>query len=275
MRRSMHMESNADFPSADFASFQPMGHVKAVAGMLLATGALLPPALLAGMFRSRVASPFPPLWHRAVAQSLGVRTRIGGIPARGSVLYVSNHMSWLDIPVLGSHLDGSFVAKSEVGTMPVVKFLAGLQNTIYVNRGHRAGAQQQAGEICRRLAHGGNVILFPEGTSTDGVRVHAFKSALFSVLDGNENFRIQPISLAYTHINGLPLTRQRLLDIVWIGDMEFSPHAIDFMRLGKVTATIHCHQPVRRADFPDRKALAQHCHSVVAEGYRRLIRGEI
>jgi 1-acyl-sn-glycerol-3-phosphate acyltransferase len=87
--------------------------------------------------------------------------------------------------------------------------------------------------------------------------------------------RIQPLTIAYTHLNGLPLTRNRLMDIAWIGDMELAPHAIDFMKLGRVNATILCHPPVKRSDFADRKALARHCHRVISDGYHQLMRGQI
>lgn len=257
--------------------FQRIGHVKTVAGTLAATGMLLPPALTLKLLGRSGAGRVPMAWHRFVSRSLGVQSLVLGPLARGSVLYVSNHISWLDIPVLGGHLRGSFVAKAEVGAMGMVGLLADLQKTIYVEREQRRRSAEQAGSIEARLLDGDNVILFPEGTSNDGVRVLPFKSTLFSVVEGAAaaGVRIQPVSLAYTHLNGLPLTRQRLMDIAWVGDMELGPHALDFMRLGRVEARILCHPPVRRADFADRKALARHCHGVISAGYQKLMRGEI
>lgn len=257
--------------------FQRIGHVKTMAGTLAATGALLPPALALKLLGRDGGGQVPRTWHRVVSRSLGVQSRLLGEPASGSVLYVSNHLSWLDIPVLGARLNGSFVAKAEVGEMGFVGLLADLQNTIYVEREQRRRSAEQAGSIEARLLGGDNVILFPEGTSNDGVRVLPFKSTLFSVVDGAAaaDIRIQPISLAYTHLNGLPLTRQRLMDIAWVGDVELGPHALEFMRLGRISASILCHPPVRRADFADRKALARHCHGVITAGYQKLMRGEI
>lgn len=257
--------------------FQRIGHVKTMAGTLAATGMLLPPALTLKLLGRDGGGRVPRTWHRVVSRSLGVQSRLVGARASGSVLYVSNHLSWLDIPVLGGHLSGSFVAKAEVGEMGLVGLLAGLQNTIYVERDQRRRSAEQAGSIEARLRSGDNVILFPEGTSNDGVRVLPFKSTLFSVVDGRaaSDIRIQPISLAYTHLNGLPLTRQRLMEIAWIGDMELGPHALEFMQLGRIDARILCHEPVRREDFPDRKALARHCHGVISTGYQKLMRGEI
>lgn len=255
--------------------FQRMGAVKSLAGVAAATGMLVPGYWTARAIALPSSDRMPGWFHRAVTHSLGVRTQRTGALESGAVLYVANHLSWLDIPVLGGHLTGSFVAKAEVGTMPLVGSLANLQDTIYVDRSQRHRAASHADVIRQRLATGGNVILFPEGTSNDGVHILPFKSALFSVVEGMEaeGFRVQPVTIAYTHLNGLPLTRNRMLDIAWIGDMELAPHAIDVMGLGRVLAHVQCHPPVRRSDFANRKALATYCRDVIAEGYHRLIRG--
>jgi 1-acyl-sn-glycerol-3-phosphate acyltransferase len=250
-----------------------MGPVKTVAGTLAVTGALVPPAIAMRLVDRRSVRGMPMLWHRAVARSLGVRTRLLGEPDSGGVLYVANHLSWLDIPVLGSHLAGSFVAKSEVEGMGFLGFLADFQETIYVERERPSRTAQQASAIRARLLAGDNIILFPEGTSNDGVRILPFKSSLFAVVEGDADIRIQPVTLAYTHLNGLPLTRNRLIEMAWIGDLGLGEHAFDMMRLGRLEATILCHPPVRRADFPDRKTLSRHCRQVIAAGYRDLTRG--
>jgi 1-acyl-sn-glycerol-3-phosphate acyltransferase len=254
--------------------FQPLGHFKSVAGAIAATGTLVAPAHVHKLIDKRGAGRIPMLWHQAVSRSLGVTSHLEGELLSGGVLYVSNHMSWLDIPLLGSRIRGSFVAKAEVGGMGLVGHLADIQDTIYVDRERRTRAGEQASEIQQRLGQGDNIILFPEGTSNDGVHVLPFKSSLFSVVEGEglANVRIQPVTLAYTRLNGLPLTRQRLLDIAWIGDMELGPHAFDLMKLGRIEARILCHEPVRRSDFADRKALARHCHAVIRASYQKLMR---
>lgn len=254
--------------------FQRMGPVKTFAGALMATGALLPPAYAMRLMQGH-SGRLPQRWHRAVSRALGVRSRLLGEPATGSVLYVVNHLSWLDIPVVGAHLHASFVAKHEVGTMGVVGFFADMQHTIYVERERRSHAANQAHEIQTRLREGDNIILFPEGTSNNGVRILPFKSTLFSVVEGEGtgDIRIQPVTLAYTHLNGLPLTRNRLIELAWLGETELAPHAFDCMRLGRLEARILCHEPVHRADFADRKALARHCQTVISRGYQKLMRG--
>ena len=249
-----------------------------MAGAAAATSVLIPAELAIGSVRRHGPQRLGPIFHRALSRSLGIRVHAHGQRARGrSVLFVANHLSWSDIPVLGSKVAGSFVAKSDVGGMGPVAFFANLQRTIYVERGSRLQVGEQRAEMARRLATGDNLILFPEGTSNDGVRPLPFKSSLFSVVEDPtcEHVRVQPVTIAYTRLNGMPMTRAHLPDIAWTGDMELGPHVFNFMRLGRVTAEIMFHDPVRLRDFPDRKALARHCQQVVADGYAKLMRGQV
>lgn len=225
--------------------------------------------------KNRPAMPW--LFHRALARSLGIRVIVRGRQARrGGVLFVANHLSWADIPVLGSRIMAAFVAKSEVAAWGPVGWLSTLSRTVYVDRERRLATGAARNAIAERLAARENVILFPEGTNSDGVAVLPFKSALFAAIEGpgSEDFLIQPVTLAYTRLNGLTITRELLPEIAWIGDTELVPHALAFMSLGKVRAEICFHPPVRVVDFADRKALARHCHDVIADEYRRLMRGD-
>ncbi|MFQ3666517.1 MAG: lysophospholipid acyltransferase family protein [Sphingomonadaceae bacterium] len=248
--------------------------MRTVAGALAATGALVPTYLAVRNLSPRARLRLQTLYLDWLARSIGLRLHVHGEPAPGPVLFVSNHLSWLDIVALGARLEGAFVAKAEVGRMALVNFLANLRETIYVEREQRSRASDQANRIVERLAAGGNVILFPEGTSNDGLRIFPFKSTLFAGLDQLSEVRIQPITIAYTELNGLPLTRNRLLELAWIGDMELAPHAMDVSRLGRVRADIVAHEAVRAADFPDRKALARHCRTEIEASYRRFTRGQ-
>ena len=209
-----------------------------------------------------------------LTRSLGIRVKRHGVPAqRGGVLYVANHISWADIPVLGSVVDAAFVAKSEVAAYPFVGWLASLSRTVYVERDRRQSAGDQTNAIAARLAAGENVILFPEATTGDGINVLPFKSALFAAVGDAGETVIQPLTIAYTRLNGMPITRERLPDIAWIGDTDLWPHAVEFCALGRVRAEVVFHPAVRVADFADRKALARHCHDIVARGYHDLMRG--
>jgi 1-acyl-sn-glycerol-3-phosphate acyltransferase len=216
------------------------------------------------------------MFHKILCRSLGLRIGVHGAPVRqGGVFYVANHISYLDIPVLGSQIRAAFVAKSEVAGWGVVGWLSTLARTVYIERERRARTAEQRNAIIERLAQGADVILFPEGTNSDGVSVMPFKSALFAVVEGPEaaDFLIQPVTIAYTRVNGMPVTRGQLPDIAWVGDTELAPHAMTMMGLGPIRAEIIFHAAVRAADFADRKALMRHCHSVIAAGYRQLMRG--
>ena len=243
-----------------------------------AAGAVLVPATIAARAVAPGSRPrVPSLFHKLTCQTMGIQVRVTGARhRRGGVLYVSNHLSWADIPVLGSKLLASFVSKSEVGGWGVIGYLSRLQDTIYVDRARRQDTATQRDAIASRLAAGGRVILFAEGTNSDGVHVLPFKSSLFSVIEQPdvEHVLIQPVTLAYTRVNGMPVTRGLLPSLAWVGDVALKPHIADFMRLGKVRAEILLHEPVRRADFKSRKELARHCQEVVAAGYAKLMRGE-
>ncbi len=253
------------------------GRTRAFAGIGAATAALVPFELVMRRISPKSRPRIPWLFHRALARSLGIHIVVHGRQERrGGVLFVANHVSWADIPVLGSHVLAAFVAKSEVAGYGPVGWLSTLSRTVYVERERRQKTGEARNAIADRLAAGENVILFPEGTNSDGVTVLPFKSALFAAIEGpgSEDFVIQPVALAYTRLNGIPITRERLPDIAWIGETELAPHMLSFMALGKVRAELRFFPPVRLSDFADRKALARHCHEVIANGYRRMMRGE-
>lgn len=250
----------------------PLAPARSIAGALATTGALLPAWAALRAVHPPASERVPRRYFQGLLRALRVAAHVHGAPQSGSVLFVANHISWMDIPVLGAQVHAAFVAKREVADMGLVGRFADIGQTIYVDRSQRHRSDEQAGAIARRLAAGGNVILFPEGTSGDGVRVLPFKSSLFAsaVRAGVPGLRVQPVSLAYTEVNGLPVTRNRLIELAWIGDMDFAPHLFEMMRLGRIRADLFFHEPVLATDFPDRKALARHCEQEVARGYARL-----
>jgi 1-acyl-sn-glycerol-3-phosphate acyltransferase len=262
---------------------QRLGPAKGIAGAIATASVLVPAELALRTFTGGRRSHLPGLFHRSLAHALGIRITTHGVPARrsgekakrtgGGVLFVSNHVSWADIPVLGARIPAAFVAKSEVSEWGLVGWLATLARTVYVDRSRptRAGVQRDA--IAERLGAGDSIILFPEGTNSDGTQVLPFKSSLFAVTDSLPDVLIQPVTIAYTRVNGMPVTRARLPDLAWVGDTELMPHAVGFMGLGRVRAEIRFHAPVRAADFADRKALAKHCHTMISDAYRAFMRG--
>lgn len=226
--------------------------------------------------RSPLAAELPRLYHRMCCRILGFRIAAKGVPCDNRpTLFVVNHVSYTDITILGALIKGSFVAKSEVARWPLFGLLAKLQRTVFIERrAYRTAAQR--GAIVERLAAGDGLILFPEGTSSDGSRVLPFKSALFSAAAGGAGGRpivVQPVSLAYVRLNGVPMGRLYRPFFAWYGDMDMASHLWTQLGLGIATVSVEFHAPVLASAFASRKALAAYCQGVVAEGVARALSG--
>lgn len=215
-------------------------------------------------------------WHAGCCRIAGITPHIRGEKVTDRpVLFVANHVSYLDISILGATLDASFVAKSEVQGWPVFGYLAELQRTVFVARqGRHVDSQRQA--LKERLAAGDSLILFPEGTSSDGTRALRFKSALFdaaSIELESGQVEVQPISIAYTRFDGMPMGRMLRPFYAWYGDMDLAPHLFRALGMGTIEVDVVFHPPVRLADFGSRKALARHCETVVSRGLSSALAG--
>jgi len=238
------------------------------------TLALMPIQAIGLALRRPWVATLPRFYHSRCCRILGFNVRQIGRPADvGPVLFASNHVSYTDITVLGSVIAGSFVSKSEVRDYPFFGWLAKLQRSVFVDRQVRSTAQQRDA-LAERLAANDALILFPEGTSGDGTFVLPFKSALFSVVfNRDQPITVQPVSLAYTRLDGLPIGRQLRPFFAWYGDMPLASHVWYLLGLGVVEAVVEFHPPVAVADFPSRKALAEFCHERVKNGVGRLLSG--
>ena len=233
------------------------------------TLALIPIQVLGLMLGARWTAKLPVFYHRQVCRIFGIdRVIEGAISTIRPTLFVSNHCSYLDIEVLGSIIEGSFVAKREVADWPFFGLLAKLQRTVFVERSRRhAGTQRDV--MVARIDSGDDLILFPEGTSNDGNRVLPFKSALFGLakLGGDSNpITVQPVSIAYTHLDGIPLGRHMRPFVAWYGDMQLVPHLWAMLGLGRLTVHVIFHPTVTITDFSSRKEMASYCHRVVSGG---------
>jgi 1-acyl-sn-glycerol-3-phosphate acyltransferase len=202
---------------------------------------------------------------------LGLNVRLAGTLERGTarrrVVYVSNHSSWVDIAVLGGVLDGCFVAKREVAGWPLIGTIARLGRCVFVTR-QRAATARERDTMHARLRAGDNLILFPEGTSSDGSRVLPFRSSFLAVTEATDGPPplIQPVSIVYDRLGGLPTGRASRPVFAWYGDMDIASH---FWRLGQqcgLGVTVLLHAPIDPARFADRKALSQAVWRIVADG---------
>jgi 1-acyl-sn-glycerol-3-phosphate acyltransferase len=192
---------------------------------------------------------------------LGIRHTIRGRPMRHKGAVVSNHASWFDVFTLNACQRIYFVAKSEVRGWAGIGWLARATGTVFIaRRGAEAKRQRELFE--QRLRAGHKLLFFPEGTSTDGLRVLPFKSTLFAAFfaDGlAEELHIQPVSVVYAAPDG-----QDPRFYGWYGEMDFAPHLLKLLaarRQGSVEVVFH--DPVKISDFPDRKELAAHCEAQV------------
>ena len=222
---------------------------------------------------------WPRYFHILLSRLLGFKIRVHGkVFDQEPTFFVSNHSSYLDIPIIGSLVNGSFVAKSEVESWPLFGFLSRMQDTVFIERrAIRAGTQ--SGILLNRLNEGANLILFPEGTSSDGHHTLPFKSSLFSVVekihDEGGNIFVQPVSVVCTGIGGLPMGHLWRPYYAWYGDMILAPHLWDVMKIGDFTADVIFHPPVTIEEFGSRKKLAKHCEKEVARGVSQAVAGRI
>jgi 1-acyl-sn-glycerol-3-phosphate acyltransferase len=237
---------------------------------LMVTLVLLPIYLFATALAIQPVRRWMPVaYHRMVCVILGIKVRVHGRRSKVTpTLYVCNHVSYLDIEVLGGLIPGSFVAKAEVATWPFFSTLARAQRTIFIERrsGKTSGSRD---EMLRRLNTGDNLMLFPEGTSSDGTRVLPFRSALFGVAQlrrEGKPITVQPVSIAYTRLDGIPLGRYWRPLFAWFGDLDLVPHLWQMVCLGETEAVVTFFPPVDIDRLGDRKKLAQYCFAQVSLG---------
>ena len=160
----------------------------------------------------------------------------------------------------------AFVAKREIAAWPIVGIAARLLRTVFVDRTRRLQTSEVNSEIARRLTEGDPVVLFAEGTSSDGNRVLEFRSALIGAvtqLDIAQQVMLQPLSIGYTHIQGLPMGRQLRPLVAWYGDIDFTPHFTQFLRRGAVDVTVTFGQPIPYSGDTDRKKVARKLEDTV------------
>jgi lyso-ornithine lipid O-acyltransferase len=218
-------------------------------------------------------------YYRVLCALLRIHVRVNGTPVRHrAVLFVSNHISWADIMVIGSIVPVAFVAKREVRDWPLVGFTAQMQRTVFVDRTRRHQTANAVTEIVKRIRSGVSVVLFAEGTSSDGNRVLPFRSALLGAMEGvpgcgGSDFLIQPMSIGYTSQQGIPMGRQHRPLVAWYGDLDFMPHVRAFIKQGAVDAMVAYGEPVPAGRNTDRKAMTKRLESAVRRLLSAALRG--
>jgi lyso-ornithine lipid O-acyltransferase len=220
-------------------------------------------------FRLRAAKLLPYYYHRVLCRLLGVTVTIEGMKPIAPALLVSNHVSWIDIPILSSVLPLSFIAKHEVGGWPFFGWMAKLQRCVFVNRDKRHSTGKSASEIAERLHAGDSLVLFPEGTSNDGHCVLPFKSSYFGAAE-NLDVAVIPVTLAYISNYDLPLTKRQRPSFAWYGDMVLVPHLWAALKAGPIEVAVHFHEALPKVS---RKEMAKLAHDTITKSLVETLHG--
>jgi 1-acyl-sn-glycerol-3-phosphate acyltransferase len=253
--------------------------------IVMVTIVMLPVQLLSNRFGWKLSWYLPHFWHRIACRLLGIRIiRHGSLSKHRPLMIVANHSTWKDILVLSAVADVVFIAKSEVKDWPVFGWLARWQRSIFIERERKRDTGNQVSEVARRLAAGEIVVLFAEGTTSDGNRLLPFKSSLFgaaaSALEASPtgDVAIQPVAIAYTHANGLPLGRYFRPIAAWPGDTELTPHLFGVLKEGAIDVHVGFGEALiynrqsnrkeisRRAEEDVRRMMQEYLYGYVDEG---------
>ena len=224
-----------------------------------------------------LAANLPRWYHGWSCWIFGMNIVVRGKPSpTHPTLFVSNHSSYFDIQVLGSLFNCSFIAKSDMIDWPLIGQLAKLQRSVFVDR-KPANVGEHSDEISRRLKAGDSLVLFAEGTTSDGNRILPFKSSLLSVAQQappDLNLTIQPVSIIATKLDGMPLGRAMRSIYAWYGDMPLLPHAWGAMKAGRLTIEVEFHEPFT-AHGMNRKQITARCEEAVERGVVRAVTGRV
>ena len=228
---------------------------------LLLTVALLPFQFIIVFFIKNYAYIIPYFYHKICLRIFGIKIKtFGKVSINFPILLISNHASYLDIIILGSLFKTSFIAKKEISKWPLLGILAKLQNTIFIDR-RVSSLKNQENQIIKHLNEKKNLVIFPEGTSSDGNRVLPFKSSLFNIFEKNLNSKIlvQTITIVYKKINGIPMNRIERKNITWHSNMDLIPNIFNVLKKLSIEVEIIFNDEFLPSKEYDRKKLALHC----------------
>ncbi|MBM3576461.1 MAG: 1-acyl-sn-glycerol-3-phosphate acyltransferase [Alphaproteobacteria bacterium] len=240
-----------------------MPYLRALAFVLTLAGAVLFLVPLQVVARRRgwpIQHAIQTRFCRAVCAVLGIKVDAhGALPSPAPRFVVANHVSWTDIIALASLYPFVFLAKSDVASWPVLGLLARLQGTVFVERGSKQDVARVNDALADVLRAGGDLVVFPEGTSSDGADVLPFRSAHFAPLEAmaahGEAPTLAPVAIGYSD-------GARKIDVGWYGDMTFLPHLWSLMKRGDAQCHIAFGPPIETTG-KDRKTLATETRACV------------
>jgi len=202
-------------------------------------------------------------WRNCLGHELIIK---GQLSKAKPTLYVANHSSYIDILILGTFVPARFVAKQEVAKWPIMGWLSTNQGTIYIDRNRNAIAEG-ADKLIECLDKGESLILFPEGTTSDGCRILPFGSSFFDVAV-KKNVLVQPITVSYAGWDGLTMPRFMRKLCGWESpDVEMLPHLWTLAQFGTIQVIVELHEPLEPKDFASRKELSVASYNAVQRGH--------
>ena len=240
---------------------------------------ILPLQVISNVSNSKLKYLVPYLFFKLIKYSLGINIEIDqdskihldNVDEVGK-LYVSNHVSWIDIIVIGSLIKSRFIAKKEVKEMGIFGFLASLNNTFFIDNTKAIRSLDYSKIIEKKLLKGENLILFPEGTTSDGSSIRKFKSSFFESANtkyiclntGEEKYiSVCPITICYLKKNGLPMGTNVRRQVAWIGAYPMMSLMVDYLISGNVTISMTISDAVTIKDLGDRKKLSAYCENTI------------
>jgi len=208
-------------------------------------------------------------WARANSFILGIHITPTGSYKQNDVFFiVSNHCSYLDILIIGTIMPSVFVSKSEVASWVFLGRMVKLAGTVFVNRESKTAAAGVLAAIKERLESGISVVVFPEGTTNDGLTIRDFKSTFFKA-PIDSKVPILPLSIMYSHIDWMPVTPGTIDAVAWHSDMQFVPHFWNLLGFRRIDARIHFNPPLYHFT-EDRKTLSSFVFGKVKYGHSLL-----
>lgn len=228
--------------------------------VLLMTGMIM--ALSMRMFRgpqwflSPVGAESRQMWMKAACLVLNIKTHRYGLAAKGPVFFAANHISWVDILVLGASTKCVFVAKQNVNQWPFIGYLAKLTGTVFVDRDNRRNSLGSMNDITDILRCGSSVVVFPEGTSSASTQVKPFYSLLFEAVVKSGS-KVQAVAINY------PNNMDEDSHVPFIGEQSFGPHLVNFLAVGKTVAEVYFCGQLRNNTEYTRKDYARLSHQQI------------
>ncbi len=220
---------------------------------------------------SRFFYIIPTLFHRATCFIFRIKVSMKGVPpTKKHVIYVGNHLSYIDIPVIGGKLPATFIAKADVRNWPIFGFLARIAQTIFIER-NRNAVNKCITDIKESLLNGRSLILFPEGTSSNGVEILPFKSSLFELFlnpELKEKLFIQPFTINLLSIDGkdVPQTGKNRDLYAWHGEMTLPPHLWALAKTKGAHIELNFHEALPAIHYDNRKIFAHDAEKLVMQG---------